>query len=395
MNGSSSFSPPPSPSSSIIRWAKNAINPPKDNTTKTSASLLMDWRRHLYGKQFDQSSLILQLRQSDENNNIYDFTAIDCFDELKDGQIMSLLSYWMHYGRSENVHGGSTWLNVRSINISGCNLSHKICELFLTGLHSTTPNLTALNMSANQIGGYSDEDDFFIPVLSPGKALVSLLKDNKSITDLRTSYCNMGMNTIQSLTNILTYHNRSVIKLDISANSLWWDEINVDELDSDRCFDTKAIYQIADMMKINYIITDVKVSAAEFKPWQLCGRKLYTPSSNHDGVEMKEDKRDNLNRISFGKGGNMGSRASRSDLVIVMRCIQHNNYITSLSLSGLRIDHEGIVLNSSCFYYFNNTYSFVLTCHIWFFHHLLIILFTCCHVDPVDCLLQLLKVWQY
>jgi len=53
-----------------------------------------------------------------------------------------------------------------------------------------------------------------------------------------------------------------------------------------------------------------------------------------------EDDRDNLKRISFGIGGNMGQRASRSDLVIIMECLKKNSHVTSLSLSGLRIDHE-------------------------------------------------------
>lgn len=357
----------------LIQWATTAIQP-LGSTTTNQMSLLMDWRRHLFQSTFDKSPLAQQLRQSDENNSVRDVVCADCCDELKDGTVMALLSFWMYHARSENVLGGSTWLHIRSININGCNLEHTICELFFKGLSQTTPSLTDLNVSANQIGGYSDEDDFFIPVLSPGNALIALMKTNESITSLKASYCNMGMNTITGLSNALAYHNRTLNYLDVSANSMWWDEINVDELDSDRCFDRTAMYEIAAMMLRNHCLTHVKVSAVEFKPWRLCGRCLFTPSATEieevgdvvvpDTLDeerkhvdtttttkkarkkkkpaaIKEDKRDNLQKISFGKGGNMGKRASRSDLVITMECLLVNTSITSLTVNGLRLDHEG------------------------------------------------------
>jgi len=313
-----------------VEWAKAALAP----TVHNRVSLLMDWRRHLYQEDWDKSQVALSLRQSDESNTVLDINAIDCSDELADGQIMALLSFWMFHGRSQNIHGGSTWLSIRSISLSGSNLSHTIMELFFQGLHGST-SLTNLDVSANQIGGYSNEDDFFIPVLSPGQALQSLIKDNRSLISLRASYCNLGMNSIHGLATTLNTCNRNLTALDISANSLWWDEVHVDELDSDRCFNTTAMMEIANMMQKNHVLQNVVVSAAKFKPHRLCGRKVYTPSSSEI-----EDERDNLSRISFGIGGNMGARASRSDLVIAMECLKSNHSITALSLSGLRVDHE-------------------------------------------------------
>ena len=227
---------------------------------------------------------------------------------------------------------------VRSISLSGSNLSHLIMELFFKGLQSGTPSLTSLDCSANQVGGYSNEDDFFIPVLSPGKELTSFIQTNKSLIHLRASYCNMGMNAINELALVLQKENRTLTNLDISANSLWWDEIHVDELDSDRCFNTTAMLSLANMMQDNYTLLNVLVSASKFQPHRICGRQLFT--SSIDQMNDIEDDRDNLKRISFGIGGNMGQRASRSDLVIIMECLKKNSHVTSLSLSGLRIDHE-------------------------------------------------------
>ena len=58
-------------------------------------------------------------------------------------------------------------------------------------------------------GGYSNEDDFFIPVLSPGKELTSFIQTNKSLIHLRASYCNMGMNAINELALVLQKDQRS------------------------------------------------------------------------------------------------------------------------------------------------------------------------------------------
>ena len=97
-------------------------------------------------------------------------------------------------------------------------------ETFFKGMVGTTPSLTALDVSANQIGGYSDDDDFFIPVMSPGDALSTMLKDNKSITSLKASYCNMGMHAVDGLAKALagdgTENNRTLTLLDVSAGEL-------------------------------------------------------------------------------------------------------------------------------------------------------------------------------
>ena len=332
-----------------LSWVSAALRPDpllNSSSAPSSAPHVMDWRRRLYSKEHDESHVADLLRRSDRDNSIFDIDADDSADELHDGQVVALLSFWMFHARSQNLHGGSTWLSIRSIDISGCNLEHNIMEIFFQGMIGTTPSLTSLDVSANQIGGYSDDDDFFIPILSPGAALASLLKDNNSITSLKASYCNMGMHAIHGLANALTNSNRSLTVLDVSANSLWWDEINVDELDSDRCFGTDAMYSIATMMEENHVLQNVKVSAAEFKPHRLLGRELFNnirPANGSDSEKKEKEKekdRDNLERISFGIGGNMGARASRSDLIIVMECLKSNPCVTSLSLSGLRVDHE-------------------------------------------------------
>ena len=89
-----------------------------------------------------------------------------------------------------------------------------------------------------------------IKVLSPGKALVQLMLTNSSIVSLRASYCNVGMNTIHDLSSVLAEHNRTLTALDVSANSLWWDEINVDELDSDRCFGKLGVCQVFALKRV-------------------------------------------------------------------------------------------------------------------------------------------------
>ena len=97
-------------SKDVISWVNAAL------TRKDRVSLVMDWRRKLYHSEFNNSNLALQLRQSDEKNNVQDIYCIDASDELSDGQVMSLFSFWMFHGRSQNLYGGSTWLNSKYKN---------------------------------------------------------------------------------------------------------------------------------------------------------------------------------------------------------------------------------------------------------------------------------------
>ena len=97
-------------SKDVISWVNAAL------IRKDRVSLVMDWRRKLYHSEFDKINLALQLRQSDEKNNVQDIYCIDASDELSDGQVMSLFSFWMFHGRSQNLYGGSTWLNSKYKN---------------------------------------------------------------------------------------------------------------------------------------------------------------------------------------------------------------------------------------------------------------------------------------
>ena len=58
-----------------------------------------------------------------------------------------------------------------------------------------------------------------------------------------------------------------------------------------------------------------------------------------------EDDPDNLRRISIGRSGNMGTRASRSDIVIITSLLVRNPAVTTFTLSGIHVNHEaeGIV----------------------------------------------------
>ena len=99
------------------------------------------------------------------------------------------------------------------------------------------------------------------------------------------------------------------------------------------------------------------MSVAKIKPHRLCGRSIFghaLPSGVwgrrgqgsdegkrsslawNSGVVNKEafqgEDPDNLRRISIGRGGNMGTRASRSDIFIITNLLADNSVVTSFSM---------------------------------------------------------------
>ena len=293
------------------------------------AASLLEWRRRLYSRPSNASQLVKLLRKSDEDNSVKDIAIPDTSDELVGGEDLPLLSFWLAYGRFHHELRGfssSVWLAVRSVNIQGCNLPHDQCELLFISMRKSTPSLTDVDCSSNQVGGYADENDFFIPVLTSGAALAKLLEVNTSITSLKARYCGMGMRTVRAIAEALADRNRTLISMDIGANSLWWDEVEVDELQSDQCFSRDALDEVIRALRANYVLTKLVVSAAVLKPDHLCGRPLNS---------LPGRLRENPARINFAS-----SRASRSDVIIITECVRRNPLARHFSLANTRIDRE-------------------------------------------------------
>ena len=338
----------------VVSWLSRAMREPDSTTTN-----VMAWRRLLYASDLDDSSVVHSLRRSDECNQVMDISARDAAAELGSGKVVALLAFWLFHGRFQDpVIGGSTWISIRSVDISGCNLRCDLCSLLFKSMIDTTPNLTSLNASANQIGGYADEDDFFIPVLDAGKELGNLIMGSKSLVSLSARYCNMGMHSTVAIANALSV-NKHLTKLDVSNNSIWWDEKTVDELDSDRSFSRGALDAIVSACWNNHVLNEIIVSVAQLQPNRLCGRSLFgrvsaghQHESQEKGISLKHlqnavnaekfqgDDPDNLRRISIGRSGNMGNRASRSDIVVITNLLIRNPVVVTFTLSGIHVNHE-------------------------------------------------------
>ena len=84
-----------------LSWVTAVLRPDsllrRSSSSSSSAPHVMDWRRRLYSQVHDESHVADLLRRSDCDNSIVDIDASDSADELQDGEVVALLSFWMFF----------------------------------------------------------------------------------------------------------------------------------------------------------------------------------------------------------------------------------------------------------------------------------------------------------
>jgi Leucine-rich repeat (LRR) protein len=283
-------------------------------------STLLQWRRFLY---YRTTKLSLMLQQADQLNNIHHLNMEDQSIEDED---VYLLSIWLAYNRwhaqCANI-STQMYSNLTTLNLQQCTLSHVQCEYILRAV-AGSKTLTSLNMSGNNIGGFADEDDYFVPYIQSGKELANLVGKNKSLTWLSCRYCHMGMLTLCEIAKAMK-HNESITYLNLGSNSWWWDE-RTDELLSDHSFDSTGIFDFAEnLCKHNHTLLYTEILSTEFQPLQLNGKHLELVASGED-IDKSLSFRD--------------KRLGRIDLIFIIECIKYNKYCTNLNFSGCTIEKQ-------------------------------------------------------
>lgn len=300
---------------------------------------LLEFRKELYAAELDLQApapdnvdvsrgkwrqLAALLRSSDQHDEIEDMLAVDSAEELMDGVEMRLLARWLEHGRWECPVPGmasSRWSRIRYIDVSGSNLSHDLCGCLFDAIAQTpSPHIMELNVSSNRVGGYADEDDFFIPVPTAGVALANMLSKNRSLTTLHARYIQIGMHTASAIARAIEKDNRSLTYLDVSQNSIWFDEVNVDELESDRHFSREAVDCFSRAIYANEVLTRILISSTDFQTDELTGRNL--AGTVEDPTFLNYSDR----------------RASRCDILLIVNSMRRETPVRRLDLSNKVVD---------------------------------------------------------
>ena len=173
--------------------------------------------------------------------------ALDLSDEAIGLTDVHLLALYMGHGRwsDQRVTGINLtrWSNVTYLSLENQDIPPDEVGRLLDSLaHNQT--LTALNLNGvNGMGGYADEDDYFIPALANGKKLAKVIEKHKKLVYLTCKYCHMGMRALTAIGKALE-KNTTLTALNLGNNTWWWDE-HTDELLSDQNFNATGIKDLA------------------------------------------------------------------------------------------------------------------------------------------------------
>ena len=367
----------------FVKWAKNIIQ----QSHFSKQSTILNWRRILYSLPLN-SKFGTILQNIDTNNDQY---MID----LGDGEIglseIYLLALFIGHGRwtDPRISGItlSCWSRVIILSLENIDIPPNETGDLIDSL-AENQTLTSLNLNGvNGLGGYADEDDYFIPVVKNGRKLAHLIEKNKKLIYLSSKYCHMGMLALNSIAKALET-NKSLTSLNLGNNTWWWDE-RTDELLSDQNFDPSGIRNIAKSLCLhNTTLVQIEILSLPLQHLFLCGSgyalKVYdieeddvanenietkeqrevqehqevdrNEVTGEEEISKKEEDENKINdpltstpiidskRLTFGVDiSYRDMRVGRPDVIFAVECIKFNQQCKSLSFSGCKIEKDSII----------------------------------------------------
>ena len=245
-------------------------------------------------------------------------------DASVDAAELLLLCMCMQRGRLEipALHA-SIDFPLMALDFRGCNMSFDRIELLISAIHHGaqisriwTFQQTRWEDTATRMITFT----IAMPLCLPWKEYLS---NTTALTTLNLCYCGLGMHSTIYLADAMRTNN-SLTRVDLSSNSLWWDEKEVDEIDSDQHFDTKAHLAIAKML--------IDKSGGGNLSFMKIGATVLEPAE----LFLAE-------KIDF-----KGKRISRTDTIVIAACLAENTALTRLSFAGCSIRRRAQRRSAEC-----------------------------------------------
>ena len=284
-------------------------------------SNILEWRKKLYTRSTPLANVLIL---ADTDNSVTDINVENMSLERED---CDLLAQWLEYNRWRtdfNRLQVSVWSNLASLSLKNCVLGHGECEIVLNAI-AKTKTLRILDVSGNCLGGYADEDDYFVPTLRTGKALAKVIEANKNLTWLSAKYCHLGMRTMRSISSALE-KNCTLTYLNVGSNTWWWDE-NTDELLSDQMFDSSGIKSLAAALcTFNQTLVYLELLSTGLYPLLVNGKG--------NGMGLTQEQSEGYT-LSF-----RDHRLGRIDIIFIVECIKKNSRCKVVSFSGCVVEKQ-------------------------------------------------------